>query len=125
MSLCTDGRFAGPPVGFYATKALALAANYRPAQPATGLPAPGRSVAASLRSQLWNMRQGGFITEYEQHLGSVIAGVITGGDVPAGTLVTEQWLLDLEREHFMELLATEETQARIEQMLKTGKPLRN
>ena len=48
-----------------------------------------------------------------------------GGDVEAGSLVDEQWILDLERAHFMELVATEKTQARIEHMLKTGKPLRN
>jgi 3-hydroxyacyl-CoA dehydrogenase len=58
-------------------------------------------------------------------IGSKIADVMCGGDVDAGSLVDEQWLLDLERRHFMELLATEKTQARIEQMLKTGKPLRN
>jgi 3-hydroxyacyl-CoA dehydrogenase len=106
-------------------RALALAANYRPAQPATNLPAPGRSVAASLRSQLWNMRQGGFITEYEQHLGSVIAGVITGGDVPAGPRVTEQWLLDVEREAVVRLCGERKTLDRIQHMLKKGKPLRN
>ena len=48
-----------------------------------------------------------------------------GGDVETGSLVDEQWFLDLERQHFMELLATEKTQARIEYMLKNGKPLRN
>jgi len=51
--------------------------------------------------------------------------VMCGGDLDAGSLVDEQWFLDLERRHFMELLATEKRQARIEQMLKTGKPLRN
>jgi len=48
-----------------------------------------------------------------------------GGDIEAGSLVDEQWLLDLERKHFLALLATEKTQARIEYMLKNGKPLRN
>jgi 3-hydroxyacyl-CoA dehydrogenase len=51
--------------------------------------------------------------------------VLCGGDVEPGTLLTEEWYLDLERQAFMELIATEKTQARIEQMLKTGKPLRN
>ncbi len=106
-------------------KVLALAANYRPSSPATGLKAPGRSVAASLVSQLWNMRMGGYITEYEEKLGKVIAGVITGGDVPAGTLVTEQWLLDLEREAFVSLCGERKTLERIQHMLKKGKPLRN
>ena len=104
---------------------LALAANYRPAQPATALPAPGRSVAASLITQLWNMRQGGYITEYEEHLGQTVARVITGGDLPGGTLVTEQWFLDLEREAFLSLCGQKKTLERIQHMLKKGKPLRN
>jgi 3-hydroxyacyl-CoA dehydrogenase len=104
---------------------LALAANYRPARPATGVKAAGRNVAASLTTQLWNMRVGGFITEYEEKLGRKIAGVITGGDVPAGTLVTEAWLLDLEREAFVSLCGERKTLERIQHMLKKGKPLRN
>ncbi len=59
-------------------RVLALAANYRPGQPATGLKAPGRGVAASIATQLWNMRMGGFISEYDETLGRTIAGVITG-----------------------------------------------
>jgi len=105
--------------------ALALAANYRPPRPATDLRAPGRSVAASLGTQLWNMRMGGFVTEYEEKLGRAIARVITGGDVPAGTVVTEQWLLDLEREAFLSLCGERKTLERIQHMLKKGKPLRN
>ncbi|HYG66754.1 MAG TPA: enoyl-CoA hydratase/isomerase family protein, partial [Anaeromyxobacteraceae bacterium] len=106
-------------------KVLALAANFRPTDPAVALKAPGRSVAASLASQLWNMRMGGFITEYEEKLGKTIAGVLTGGDVPAGTLVTEQDLLDLEREAFLRLCGERKTAERIQHMLKKGKPLRN
>lgn len=106
-------------------KALALAANFRPGTPATGLRAPGRGAAASIASQLWNMRMGGYITEYEEKLGRTIAGVMTGGDVPAGTLVTEQDLLDLEREAFLKLCGERKTLERIQHMLKKGKPLRN
>lgn len=106
-------------------KALALAANYRPAMPETSLKAPGRSIAASIKSQLWNMRMGGFITEYEEFLGATIADVITGGDVPAGTLITEEYLLDLEREAFVRLCGQKKTLERIQHMLKKGKPLRN
>ena len=58
-------------------------------------------------------------------IGSKVATVMCGGDVEGGSLVDEQWFLDLERKHFMELIATEKTQARIEHTLKTGKPLRN
>ena len=106
-------------------RALALAANHRPVTPATDLRAPGRGVAASLVSQLWNMKMGGQVTEYEAKLGATIARVITGGDVPAGTPVTEQWFLDLEREAFLSLCGERKTLERIQHMLKKGKPLRN
>jgi 3-hydroxyacyl-CoA dehydrogenase len=106
-------------------KAIALAATFRPSRPATDVPAPGRSVAASLATRLWNLRMGGFVTEYEEKLGRTIAGVISGGDVPAGTPVTEQWLLDLEREAFLSLCGERKTVERIQHMLKKGKPLRN
>ncbi|MBI2355531.1 MAG: 3-hydroxyacyl-CoA dehydrogenase [Deltaproteobacteria bacterium] len=106
-------------------KAIALAANYRPARPLTDLKAPGRGVAASIKSQLWNMRMGGFISEYDQFLAATIADVITGGDVPAGTLITEEYLLDLEREAFVRLCGQKKTLERIQHMLKKGKPLRN
>jgi 3-hydroxyacyl-CoA dehydrogenase len=106
-------------------KAIALAANYRPTRPLTDLKAPGRSVAASIKSQLWNMRMGGYISEYDQFLAGTIADVITGGDVPAGTLITEEYLLDLEREAFVRLCGQKKTLERIQHMLKKGKPLRN
>jgi 3-hydroxyacyl-CoA dehydrogenase len=72
-----------------------------------------------------NMLEGAQISEHDYLIGSKIATVLCGGDVEAGSLVDEQWFLDLERQHFMELIATEKTQARIEHTLKTGKPLRN
>ncbi|MEI6205934.1 MAG: 3-hydroxyacyl-CoA dehydrogenase/enoyl-CoA hydratase family protein [Desulfuromonadales bacterium] len=106
-------------------KAISLAANYRPARPLTDLKAPGRSVAASIKSQLWNMQKGGFISEYDQYLAGAVAEVITGGDVPAGTLITEEYLLDLEREAFVRLCGQKKTMERIQHMLKKGKPLRN
>ena len=106
-------------------KVLALAATYRPGRPLTDLKAPGRSVAASIKSQLWNMRMGGFVTEYEEMLGGTIADVMTGGDVPAGTLISEEYLLELEREQFLRLCGQKKTLERIQHMLKKGKPLRN
>ncbi len=106
-------------------KVLALAANYRPGRPLTNLKAPGRSIAASIKVQLWNMRMGRYISEYEQFLGSTIADVITGGDVAAGTLITEEYLLGLEREAFLRLCGQKKTLERIQHMLKKGKPLRN
>lgn len=106
-------------------KVLALAGNYRPGKPEEAIPAPGRSVAASIKSQLWNFAQGGFATEYEATIGAVIADVICGGDVPAGTLISEQYLLNLEREGFLKLCGNKKTAERIQHMLKKGKPLRN
>jgi len=106
-------------------KVLALACNYRPSSPVEDLPAPGRSVAASIKSQLWNMCQGGFITEYEEYLGGTIADVICGGDVPPGTPISEDYLLRLEREAFLKLCGQKKTAERIQHMLKKNKPLRN
>ncbi len=106
-------------------RVLSLSATYRPSQPPQNLKAPGRDVGAVLKSQLYTMQVGGFISEYEMELGSSIAEVITGGDVPAGTLISEQYLLDLERENFLKLCGNDKTVARIENMLKTGKVLRN
>jgi 3-hydroxyacyl-CoA dehydrogenase len=68
---------------------------------------------------------GGFATDYDAEIGGVIADIICGGDVPAGTLVSEQDFLDLERDGFMRLCRNPKTVARIQHMLKTGKPLRN
>jgi len=106
-------------------KVIALSRNYRPGRPQEDLKAPGRSVAASIKSQLWNMQMGGFITPYEAEMGGTIANVIAGGDVPAGTPITEQYLLDLEREGFLKLCGNKKTAERIQHMLKKGKPLRN
>lgn len=106
-------------------KVLALAGNYRPRRAPDGIKAPGRSIGAALKSQVWNMMAGGFATAYEVEIATVVADVMTGGDVPAGTLITEQYLLDLEREGFLKLCGNPKTLERIEHMLKTGKALRN
>lgn len=107
------------------SQARALAeAGYRPAQPRRFRVA-GRPGAASIQGQLVNMKEGGFISEYDFYIGSRIAWVMTGGDVDEGTLVDEQWMLDLERQVFVSLLQQEKTLERIENMLATGKPLRN
>jgi 3-hydroxyacyl-CoA dehydrogenase len=98
--------------------------GFRPDVPAL-FPVAGRSGAASIQGQLLNMKEGGFISEYDMHIGSQIAWVITGGDVDPGTVVDEQWLLDLERKVFVDLLKNEKTLERIENMMSTGKPLRN
>ena len=106
-------------------KVLGLAVNYRPARPAENIPAPGRSIAASIKSQLWNMKMGNFVTEYEAEMGALIAQVICGGDVNAGTPISENYLLQLEREAFLKLCGNKKTAERIQHMLKKGKPLRN
>jgi 3-hydroxyacyl-CoA dehydrogenase len=106
-------------------KVLALAVNYRPDKPQENIPAPGRSIAASIKASLWNLQMGGFVTAYEQEIGGLIADVICGGDVPAGTPVSEDYLLQLERQAFLKLCGNKKTAERIQAMLKTGKPLRN
>jgi len=100
-------------------------AGYRPPLRQTAIPVAGRSAIATMRAFMVNMLAGGLISEHDYLIGTKVATVMCGGDVEAGSLVDEQWFLDLERKHFMELLATEKTQARIEYMLKNGKPLRN
>jgi 3-hydroxyacyl-CoA dehydrogenase len=99
--------------------------GYRPPLKARRIPVAGRSVIATFKAYMVNMLEGGFISEHDYLIGSKVASVICGGDVEAGSLVDEDWLLDLERTHFMELIATEKTQARIEHTMKTGRPLRN
>ena len=72
-----------------------------------------------------NMLEGGFISEYDYNIGCRVAEILYGGDVEAGSMVDEDWLLDLERKHFLELVASEKIQERVEYMVKHGKPLRN
>jgi 3-hydroxyacyl-CoA dehydrogenase len=101
-----------------------LRTGYRPP-----LPRPvrvgGERVRAALYAGLHNLRAGGHITEYDEHIGRKVAYVLTGGDVPEGSRVDEQHLLDLEREAFLSLLGERRTQERIRHMLERGRPLRN
>ncbi|MFZ2541531.1 MAG: enoyl-CoA hydratase/isomerase family protein, partial [Gallionella sp.] len=101
------------------------ASAYRPPLHPRQIAVAGRTGIATLKAAMVNMLQGGFISEHDYNIGCRVAETMCGGDVEAGSLVDEQWLLDLERKNFMELLATEKTQARVEYMLKNGKPLRN
>ena len=108
------------------SQAVALAdAGYRAALPAGGFAVAGKAGIANAKMLLINMLEGGYISEHDYVIGNRIAYVMCGGEVEAGSLVDEQWILDLERDAFGELLAMEKTQARIEHTLKTGKPLRN
>jgi 3-hydroxyacyl-CoA dehydrogenase len=110
--------------------ALAEARNlaesgWRPPLPARAIPVAGDAGAAVLKMLLVNMREGGFISAHDYEVASRIASVVCGGDVERGSAVDEQWLLDLEREHFIALGQTPKTQERIMHTLTTGKPLRN
>ena len=105
-------------------RALA-AAGYRPPLPAKQIPVAGRSAISTIKAQLVNMRDGNFISAHDFLIASRIAEVVCGGDVEAGSLVDEEWLLTLERRAFVDLLGTQKTQERIMGMLQTGKPVRN
>jgi 3-hydroxyacyl-CoA dehydrogenase len=100
-------------------------AGYEPPQPRTDIPAPGENILAALKMGVYLMRQGDYITEYEVKLGHKIAEVLCGGNVTPGTPVSEQYILDLEREGFKSLCGEKKTQERIQYTLKTGKTLRN
>ena len=88
-------------------------------------PVVGRSGLATIKGQLVNMRDGGFISAHDFHIASLIANVVCGGDVDNGTLVTEEYLMTLERKAFCSLLENAKTQDRIMGMMSTGKPVRN
>ncbi len=99
--------------------------GYAPAQPVRGVPVLGRTGIAAMEMTLVNMREGGMISAHDYRVSRAVAEALCGGEVEAGTLVDEPWLLAVERRVFLELLQTPETQARIRHMLDTGKPLRN
>ncbi|SEQ92331.1 3-hydroxyacyl-CoA dehydrogenase [Nitrosomonas sp. Nm51] len=107
-------------------QAMTLAeSGYRPPLRSRTIPVTGNTGIATIESMLVNMHEGGFISDHDYLIGKKIAYVMCGGDLTPGSLVDEEWFLELERAAFMELLATEKTQARIDHTLKTGKPLRN
>ena len=85
----------------------------------------GRSGAATIKGSLVNMRDGGFISAHDFHIASLIANVVCGGDIDAGSLVDEEYVMTLERRAFCELLVHPKTQERIMGMMSTGKPVRN
>jgi 3-hydroxyacyl-CoA dehydrogenase len=107
------------------SKVIELSKNYRPKKEEDSLKAPGKSIYASIKSQIYNLKMGNYITEYESFIASNIAYVMCGGDVPGGTIISERYLLDLEREAFLKLCKQNKTVERIKHMLQRGKPLRN
>jgi len=100
-------------------------AGYEPPVMRTNIPAPGENILAALKMGVYLMRQGEYISEHELKLGTKIAEVLCGGNITPGTPVSEQYLLDLEREAFKSLCGEKKTQERIQFTLKTGKTLRN
>jgi 3-hydroxyacyl-CoA dehydrogenase len=107
-------------------RARALAdAGYSAPVPRTDIPAPGENALATLKLAVWTMREGEFISDHDAKIANWVAWILCGGKVTPGTLVSEQYLLDLEREAFLSLCGEKKTQERIAFTLKTGKPLRN
>jgi 3-hydroxyacyl-CoA dehydrogenase len=100
-------------------------AGYRPPLRPKAFAVAGGSGAATIKAQLVNMKEGGFISDHDFLIAGSIAEVMTGGDVEPGSLVDEQWLLDLEREHFVKLVAHPKSQERMMGFMQTGKPVRN
>ncbi len=108
------------------TVAAAMAdAGWRPPLPAREITVAGDVGTASLKMMLVNMLEGRFISPHDFEIGSRIADTLCGGGIERGAQVDEQWLLDLERRHFVELAQMPKTQDRIAHTLATGKPLRN
>jgi 3-hydroxyacyl-CoA dehydrogenase len=108
------------------TRAAAIAAaGYSAPAPLTAIPAPGENALATLKLAVWTMREGQFISDHDAKVANWVAHTLCGGMVTPGTPVSEQYLLDLEREAFLSLCGEKKTQERIAFTLKTGKPLRN
>jgi 3-hydroxyacyl-CoA dehydrogenase len=104
---------------------LELSKDYVPGVPLTDIVAGGEPAYARMRLAAWHLLESGTISEHDFTIGEKLALVLSGGRVRAGSTVSEQNLLDLERDAFLSLLGMPKSQQRIEHMLKTGKPLRN
>jgi 3-hydroxyacyl-CoA dehydrogenase len=102
-----------------------LRTGYEPPQPRTDIPAPGENILAALKMGVHLMRQADYITDHEVKIATKVAEVLCGGNVTSGIPVSEQYILDLEREAFKSLCGERKTQERIQYTLKTGKTLRN
>ncbi len=100
-------------------------AGYTAPTPRTDIKVLGRQALGSLIVGIEQMKAGNFISEYDAHIAKKLAYVMCGGDLSQPTLVSEQYLLDLERETFLSLLTERKTLERIQSILTSGKPLRN
>ncbi|GIW23214.1 MAG: 3-hydroxyacyl-CoA dehydrogenase [Candidatus Sericytochromatia bacterium] len=99
--------------------------GYRAGQPREDIQVLGRSALSAFKLGLYTMKEGGYISDHDVLIGTKLANILCGGDLIVPRKVSEQYLLDLEREAFLSLCGTKKTQERIQHMLKTGKPLRN
>ncbi len=108
------------------SRARALAdMGYTPPPVPNDIPVLGEPAFAALKLGLYMMRQGGYISEHDQTIGTHLARILTGGALTPGTTMTEQHVLDLEREAFLRLCGERKSLERIQHMLTKGKPLRN
>lgn len=101
-----------------------IAAGYKPPAPEP-IYAAGRDALAAIRIGAWSFAEGNYITQYDHHIAGKLAYVMCGGELTRGQWVSEQYILDLEREAILSLFGEEKTQARMWNILQTGKPLRN
>jgi 3-hydroxyacyl-CoA dehydrogenase len=108
-----------------AQAATLAAAGYTAPQPRTQIPAPGMAALATLQTGVFLMGEAGYASEHDQKVARWATYILSGGRITPGTLVSEQYILDLEREAFLSLCGERKTQERIAFTLKTGKPLRN
>ena len=105
--------------------ALSLVDGYSPGAPRTDIKVGGESAFAALKLAAWSMHEGNYISDYDLMVAEKLAHVLSGGRLTGEQTVSEQYLLDLEREAFLSLCGNIKTQERMQYMLKTGKPLRN
>jgi 3-hydroxyacyl-CoA dehydrogenase len=123
----SDGISVNKDYLLYDAKQIALGmakAGYTPRKPEL-IPVVGEAGAALLKVGVYGMKMSGYISDHDEKIANHLIRVMTGGNVRRGTLVTEQYLLDLEREAFLSLIGEPKTQQRMQHMLTTGKPLRN
>ena len=112
----------------YEAKQVALAMvaeGYTASRPRDDIKVLGERAIATAETQLYNLKSGGYISDHDDLIARKLANVLAGGKVTPGTVVTEQYLLDLEREAFLSLCGERKSQERMQHMLRTGKPLRN
>jgi 3-hydroxyacyl-CoA dehydrogenase len=112
-------------IGEAKTFALELARTYQAGTPRKDIAVAGEPAYARMRLAAWSLRESGMISDHDFTIGERLAHVLSGGRLTPGTLVSEEYLLDLEREAFLSLIGLPKTQERVEYMLKNGKPLRN